>query len=280
METSRILIICGVACIILISYLHIKVYLKKTAEPSIEQAETFKTAEIVKNHKNRKNIYIVRVYSSFDENQRILNSLSDTLIKSQKNNQSFPKDLKIKEIKDREEELTLIDFMNGKRFSENTLCYLFNKISSSKVQIPTLDGVFSPISVNTQMFLNVGMKLKKIPLICTSQYDRCFLHVLKGAIKIRLYDPSQSKYLHRDYQNKALYLKNNSNCFYNSKYTVGDSQSPNGFEKAIFSDVLLREGNLIYIPNFWWFTIEYQEDSVCMCYTSETLVSYIYDKIY
>ena len=116
METSKILILIGISCIVLIIYLHIKVYLKKTADPSIEQAETFKTSEIVKNHKDRKNIYIVRIYSSFDENKRILNSLSDIMIKG------------YTKVKDEEESISLIDFMNGKRFSENTQCYIFNKI--------------------------------------------------------------------------------------------------------------------------------------------------------
>lgn len=276
METSKIIVIIGVICVILISYLHIKIYLKKTVEPSIEQAETFKTSEIVKNHKQRKNIYIVRIYSSFDENQRILNSLSDIPIKA-KNLDSFTKETKIE---DREEHISLINFMNGQKFSEKTQCYLFNRIPTTKVKIPTLEGIYSPLSVNKQVFLNVGRKLKKIPVICTSQYDRCFLHILKGSVKVRLYDPSQSKYLHRDYQDKTLCLKNGSNSFYNSKLNIGDDRPMNASDKALFSDVLLREGNLMYIPNFWWFTMEYQEDSVCVFYTSNTLVSYIYDKVY
>lgn len=274
METSKIVIIIAVICVILILYLHIKIYLKKTVDPSIEQAETFKTSEIVKNHKQRKNIYIVRIYSSFDENQRILNSLSDIPIKAWKVGK--------KTSDQSDEKLSLINFMNGQKFPENTQCYIFNKIPTTKVKIPTLEGIYSPLSVDKQAFLNVGRKLKKIPVICTSQYDRCFLHILKGSVKVRLYDPSQSKYLHRDYQNKALCLKNGSNSFYNSKLYEDkiDTQVPNDLEKALFSDVLLREGNLMYIPNFWWFTIEYQEDSVCVFYTSNTLVSYIYDKVY
>ena len=270
METSKIVIIIAVICVILILYLHIKIYLKKTVDPSIEQAETFKTSEIVKNHKNRKNIYIVRIYSSFDENQRILNSLSDIPIKAWKANETV------------DEQLSLINFMNGQKFPENTQCYIFNRISTTKVKMPTLEGIYSPLSVNKQVFLNVGRKLKKIPVICTSQYDRCFLHILKGSVKVRLYDPSQSKYLHRDYQNKALCLKNGSNSFYNSKLYEDkiDTHVPNNLDKALFSDVLLREGNLMYIPNFWWFTMEYQEDSVCVFYTSNTLISYIYDKVY
>jgi hypothetical protein len=276
MDTFKVVVIIGVICVVLISYLHIKIYLKKTVDPSIEQAETFNTNDIVKNHKHRKNIYIVRMYSSFDENQRILNSLSDIPIKA-KNLDLFTKETKIE---DKEEHISLINFMNGQKFPENTQSYIFNKIPTTKVKIPTLEGIYSPLSVNKQAFLNVGRKLKKIPVICTSQYDRCFLHILKGAVKVRLYDPSQSKYLHRDYQNKTLCLKNGSNSFYNSKLNIGDDRSMNDSDKALFSDVLLREGNLFYIPNFWWFTMEYQEDCVCVFYTSNTLVSYIYDKVY
>ena len=271
MEISKIVIIVSIICVILISYLHIKIYLKKTVDPSIEQAETFKTSEIVKNHKQRKNIYIVRIYSSFDGNQRILNSLSDINIKAWKAYET---------VDSFDEILSLINFMNGQKFPENTQCYLFNRIPTTKVKIPTLEGVYSPLSVNKQAFLNVGRKLKKIPVICTSQYDRCFLHILKGSVKVRLYDPSQSKYLDRSYQDKALCLKNGSNSFYNSKLNIGDDRPMNASDKALFSDVLLREGNLMYIPNFWWFTMEYQEDSVCVFYTSNTLVSYIYDKVY
>ena len=251
--------------------------MKKTVDPSIEQAETCNTNDIVKNHKHRKNIYIVRMYSSFDENLRILNSLSDIPIKARQILQPFIKEPKVE---DREEHISLINFMNGQKFSKNTQCYLFNRIPTTKVKIPTLEGIYSPLSVNKQAFLNVGRKLKKIPVICTSQYDRCFLHILKGSVKVRLYDPSQSTYLHRDYQDKTLSLKNGSNSFYNSKLNIGDDRPMNDSDKALFSDVLLREGNLIYIPNFWWFTMEYQEDCVCVFYTSNTLVSYIYDKVY
>ena len=80
-------------------------------------------------------------------------------------------------------------------------------------------------------------------------------------------------------------LKNTDNCFYNSKINltsesdVINTNFPN-YEKAFFTEVLLREGNLMYIPNFWWFTLEYKEDSVCLFYTSNTVISYLYNKIF
>ena len=69
METSKIVIIIAVICVILILYLHIKIYLKKTVDPSIEQAETFKTSEIVKNHKQRKN---GPIFLEFDARESII----------------------------------------------------------------------------------------------------------------------------------------------------------------------------------------------------------------
>ena len=276
METSRIIVILIIFCMSLIIYLHIKTYLLKTKNPSIEQAEIFKINSITKNHKKTKNIYIVRVYSSFDENKKLLNDLSNTVIKSYKINNVVQKN-------DSDEQITLYDFMNGTRFSTNTMSYLFHIIKQRLV--PTLEGIFSPLSITKNIYLNIGMKSKQIPILCTSQYDRCFLHVLKGALKVRLYDPRQSKYLYRDYQKKMRCLKNTSTNFYNSKINIlNDSDTiqelfPN-FSKAVYTDILLREGNLMYIPNFWWFTIEYQEDSISLVYTSNTIISYIYNKIY
>ena len=129
------------------------------------------------------------------------------------------------------------------------------------------------------------MKLQSLPLICTSQYERCFIHILKGSVKFRLYDPSQSKHLYRDHQKKMKCLKNTDTCFYNSKVnlTSGDQTISTNFPEysnAFYTEVLLRQGNLMYLPNFWWFTMEYQEDSVCLFYTSNTALSYIYNKIY
>ena len=166
------------------------------------------------------------------------------------------------------------------------LSYLFHPIDiGARKDIPTLENIYSSLSITKDIFVNVGMKLQKIPIICTTLYERCFVHLLKGTVKIRLYDPSQSKHLYRDFQKKMKCLKNTTNCFYNSKINltseadVINTNFPN-YEDAFFTEVLLREGNLMYIPNFWWFTLEYKEDSVCLFYTSNTVISYLYNKIY
>lgn len=276
MDASKIIaIVCGITLCVIV-YLHIKKFIKKTTSPSIKQIEFFKEDEIINNHKQDKNIYIIRVYSDIEENDKILNNIKDTTISA----------FSLLNLKDKtlEEKVTLHDFVNGGgKFSENMMCYLFNKVKTKNV--PALKGIYSPLSVTKNIYVNVGMKLQTLPLICTSQYERCFLHVVRGTIKLRLYDPSQSKYLYRDHQKKMKCLTNTDTCFYNSKINLTSGQQnidinfPN-YNQAFNTEILLRGGNLMYLPNFWWFTIEYQEDSVCLFYTCNTPVSYVYNKVY
>ena len=51
--------------------------------------------------------------------------------------------------------------MNGRKFSENTQCYIFNRIPTTKVKIPTLEGIYSPLSVNKQVFSECWNEIKK-----------------------------------------------------------------------------------------------------------------------
>jgi hypothetical protein len=273
MDASKIVILFCVLTVCLVTYLHIKKYIKKTDDPSIEQSEFYIPDDIINNHKKDKNIYIVRVYSTFDENEQLLNNINKTDISAYSMTDINNKSL--------HETIQLHDFINGEQFTDNTMCLVFNKISN-KVNIPTLDSIFSPMSVSKNIYLNVGMKSKRLPVLCMSQYDRCFIHVLKGLIKIRLYDPSQSKYLYRDFQKKIKCIRNTDN-FYNSKINFTSNSIDDNFpeyKNAKYTEILLRAGNLMYLPNFWWFTIEYQEDSVSLFYTCNTIISYIYNKMY
>ena len=80
MDVFKILILLCVLIVGIIVYLHIKAFIKKTENPSIEQAEFYKSSDIIKNHTKEKNIYIVRVYSDADENLRLLNTIKNTQI--------------------------------------------------------------------------------------------------------------------------------------------------------------------------------------------------------
>ena len=70
-------------------------------------------------------------------------------------------------------------------------------------------------------------------------------------------------------------LKNNSTAFRNCGFELDNFNETKykKLKKANSTSIILREGNLIYIPNFWFFKIHYLENSVGLFYTSTTLIS-------
>jgi hypothetical protein len=184
MNIKTILICSTVGVVIIMLYLHYKKFTQTTKKPSIEQNEFFQHSSIKKNHESEKNIYIVRLYSSFDENKKILDTINKINIKA------YP----AIENKDEIQKLPLGAIVNNNTFPENTKLFMFHSVSLKKV--PALDGVFSPLSTQKQIFIHVGNKLQKLNTFYSSHYDRCFLHIIKGSVRIHLYDPSQKNFLY------------------------------------------------------------------------------------
>jgi len=271
MDTKYIVILFCISAVLITVYLHYKKYVLITEKPSIEQSEYFHANSIRDNHKKTKNIFIIRLYSTFDENKKILDIVYKSEIKAYSQ-------LNIKDKRD-EEILTIESIANGNSFSDNMMSYILQHVKH-KSKIPTIDGIFSPLSVSKNIFINVGMKLQKIPVMLMSQYDRLFLHIVKGGVRIRLYDPTQKKHLYIDREKKIHMLKNVTNSFRNSKMNLENKNINAEFPKfsnAEFTEIIVREGNLVYIPNFWIFTMEYLESSVCLFYASNTLISSLYN---
>lgn len=87
---------------------------------------------------------------------------------------------------------------------------------------------------------------------------RNYYYVTSGKVKIKLVPPQYSKYLYenRDYDNFE----------FNSPLNLWDIQQEykGNFDKIKVLDVELKEGTIIYIPSYWWFTIKYEElSSIC-----------------
>jgi len=87
---------------------------------------------------------------------------------------------------------------------------------------------------------------------------RNYYYVTSGKIKIKLVSPQYSKYLYenRDYDNFE----------FSSPLNLWDIQNQykGNYDKIKILDVELKEGTIIYIPAYWWFTIQYQElSSIC-----------------
>tara|TARA_B100000674_G_C37967186_1_gene975198 strand:+ start:1797 stop:2702 length:906 start_codon:yes stop_codon:yes gene_type:complete len=87
---------------------------------------------------------------------------------------------------------------------------------------------------------------------------RNYYYVTSGKVKIKLVSPQYSKYLYenRDYDDFEFSSPLNL-------WNIQDKYKSN-YDKIKILDVELKEGTIIYIPAYWWFTIQYEElSSIC-----------------
>ena len=97
----------------------------------------------------------------------------------------------------------------------------------------------------------------KTPLRYDLNY-RNFYYVTSGKINIKLIPPHNSKYLYP--------IKDYDNFEFRSPINVWDIQTEYkaDFDKVKVLDVTLNKGEIIYIPAYWWNSIEYEKmSSVC-----------------
>jgi hypothetical protein len=97
----------------------------------------------------------------------------------------------------------------------------------------------------------------KTPLRYNINY-RNFYYNTSGRVNIKLIPPSSSKYLNP--------VKDYDNFEFSSPVNVWDIQQEYkaDFDKVKVLDVTLNKGEIIFIPAYWWYSIEYETvSSIC-----------------
>lgn len=89
------------------------------------------------------------------------------------------------------------------------------------------------------------------------RYDICnrhYLYVTEGRVKIKLTPPCNTKYLYRENDYEMLEFRSNIN--------VWDPQEEymKNYNKVKFLEFDVNEGTMIYIPPYWWYSIEYSSE--------------------
>ena len=98
-------------------------------------------------------------------------------------------------------------------------------------------------------------------------YYRNYLHVINGSIKIKLAPPNSIKYLSE--------VKDYDNYEFRSDIDVWDIENNDTLNKVKFLQVNLQKDQLIYIPSYWWYSIEYDSKSLLVNYNYHTSMSMI-----
>lgn len=121
------------------------------------------------------------------------------------------------------------------------------------------DNFLRPYSVSNCIYdVQFSSKDTKTPLTYELNYRNFYL-VTQGSVKIKLIPPKSSKYLYtiKDYDNFEFLSPVNP-------WNV-QSQFKTDFDKLKTLEVELKQGQIIYIPAYWWHSFHYTENSsICI----------------
>ena len=257
-------------CLVLFLYLHIQYHLKTSDDLEVYTIErpSKETLEEICN---------IRQPVIFDfHNERLLESCN--LATLDDNYGAF--DIQVRDVTNKDENSELyLPFLlkeainifsqdkNEKYISEKNQDFL--KETGAVKNYNYNDAFLRPPLVSKCIYdFMTGSVGSKTPLRYDLNY-RNFYYVTSGKINIKLIPPHNSKYLYP--------IKDYDNFEFRSPVNVWDVQTEYkaDFDKVKVLDVSLSKGEIIYIPAYWWFSIEYEKMSSVCAFKYRTFMNYL-----
>jgi hypothetical protein len=259
-------------CIVLFMYLHIQFHLRTSEDLEIyeiEQASKEKLEEICD----------IRQPVLFDfDNEKIINTTKKDFISS--NYPAF--EVKIRNTKESENEpiselyVPLPLHSSIKLFDEDTTSQYFSENNSDFV---TETGVVKHMQYNDEFLrpymvsncnydIMLGSEKCTTPFRYEINYRNYFL-VTQGTVQIKMAPPHSIRYLYPIYDYENFEYKSPVNPWEpQTKYSAD-------FDKIKCLEVTLREGQIIFIPAYWWYSIQFGKDSSITCFRYRTYMNNI-----
>lgn len=153
----------------------------------------------------------------------------------------------------------------GNYYSENNQDFLQETGLIKKLKYN--DGFLRPPMVSSCKYdYMFGSNNTKTPLRYNVNYRNYYL-VTNGSITIKLFNPNSTKYLYpeKDYANFEFISPVNS-------WDV-QNEYKNDFDKIKPLEVTLHEGDIIYIPAYWWYSIQFKEVSSIVAFKYRTYMN-------
>ena len=243
----KIILISIIIAIVIILIFHIKKFItnKREDEINLDQFETYKRNKIEESI-HSKNIMIIRKYNK-------LNSLINKQnLKKYENQIEFVNN----------DDLTISDVLNN-----NKLNVFLEEISFSK-KLPIIRQLGSDLSIENKILITKGNISEVTPILCTT-FNRTFIHILKGSVNICLFSSNHKN---------SLELENNNLPFLKSSLDKNSKNFENKKKDQI--EIILREGNILFLPNNWSFYIKYNQNTIFLTYSFNSIVSKLVNLIY
>jgi len=257
-----------VFCVILFLYLHINYHLKCSNDLevyTIERPSKEKLEEICD----------LRQPVIFDfVNQRLLDNCNlnvleenygafDVLIRDKTNN-DYTSEIYLPFLLKEATELFVND-KDGRYICENN--YNFLKETGVLNEFRHNDSFLRPSLVSNCFYdFVVGSVNSKTPLRYDLNY-RNYYFVTSGVINIKLIPPHYTKYLYM--------MKDYDNFEFRSPVNVWDVQDDykQDFDKLKVLDITLKQGEILYIPAYWWYSIHFEKMSTVLTFKYRTFMN-------
>jgi hypothetical protein len=264
----KIFIAFFIFCLVLFLYLHIQFHLKTSNDLEVfelDQASKDKLDEICDLRQP--------VIFEFD-NDKILQSVNKNYMTSNYN--AF--EIKIRNTKDTDysSEIYMPVPMHAasKLFDEDKLSQYFSENNTDFLQETGLikhmqyNDVFirPPMVSNCNYDVMMGSNGTNTPFRYEVNFRNFFL-ITEGKVIIKLAPPQNSKYLYpeRDYENFEFRSPVNP-------WKVQPQYSAD-FDKMKCLDVILKAGQTINIPAYWWYSIQFEKNSCVACFRYRTYMN-------
>jgi len=268
----RILLILFIFCIVLFFYIHIQFHLKtsndleifeiqETSKENLEEIFDLKQPVIMEfssdiNHINKN--YLLNNYSMFD-------------IKIRKNDDEMEwlNEISNKELYYTEKLRNAFDLFakNSNYYSEKNNDFL-NETGIIKLFQQNDLLLRPPLVSNCNYDIIIASDNTRTPFRYEINY-RNFFNVIEGTVKVILSPPKNNRYLYPiyDYENFEFASKINP-WFPQDKYK-------NEFEKIKCLEIVLKKGQLLYIPPYWWYSFNLTNNTIIHTYKYRTLMNNI-----
>jgi hypothetical protein len=102
------------------------------------------------------------------------------------------------------------------------------------------------------------------------KYDVCYrnyIMVTDGSITVKLAPPKSSKYLYTIYDYENFEFRSPIN-----PWNV-QSQYKADFDKIKCMEITIHKGSIIYIPAYWWYSIQFNENNSICCFKYKTYMN-------
>lgn len=131
------------------------------------------------------------------------------------------------------------------------------------------DELLRPYMVANKQYDFISGSINSIIPLRYNNYYRDYFVVIQGNITVKLTPPKNSKYLYKIVNYETEEYKSEINPW------NPDEKHLSMYNKVKFLEIKVKQGQLIYIPSYWWFSIKLENQAQICRFSYRTYMNYI-----